>query len=89
MKPPLLRADMLCVRALSDGSATKDQQMRALAVIVNQLCQTNDASYAPTDRDTAFNEGRRDVGLKIRKIAEGKASKIFDIVEGRADERSD
>jgi hypothetical protein len=62
-------ADATAIRALRDGTATPDQQKRAVAYIVNTLAGTYDLSYRPTsDRDTAFAEGRRFVGLQVVKL---------------------
>lgn len=69
-KPPAYEdADAHAVKALRDGSATPDQQKRALAYIVNVLAGTYDMSYRPlSDRDTAFAEGKRFVGTQIVKF---------------------
>lgn len=67
--PDYLPADAHAIRALRDGTATPEQQKRALAYIVNTLCATYDLSYRPSsDRDTAFAEGRRFVGLQCVKL---------------------
>ena len=61
-------ADIAAIQALSRGDATADQQRRALDYIVNSLADTYGLSYRPTsDRDTAFAEGKRFVGLQIVK----------------------
>lgn len=69
-KPPAYEdADAHSIRALQAGTATADQQQRALAYIINTLAATYDLSYRPSsDRDTAFAEGRRFVGLQIVKF---------------------
>lgn len=52
------------------GRASEDQQRRAMTFIVHQLCGTYDLSYRPTsDRDTAFAEGKRFVGLQMVKFS--------------------
>lgn len=67
-------ADMHAIKALAKGGASAAQQQLALEFIVNRLCATNDQSFRPDDlggaRDTAFAEGKRFVGLQIRKIVE-------------------
>ena len=61
-------ADIMSVKALFDGKATADQQTRAMKWIVDSLCGTFDLSYRPdSDRDTAFAEGKRFVGLQLVK----------------------
>lgn len=62
--------DAYAVKAVMAGTASEGQQRRAMAFIVNQICGTYDLSYRPTsDRDTAFAEGKRFVGLQCVKFA--------------------
>lgn len=59
-------ADVGAIQALARGDATPDQQKIALDYIINNLAGTYDLSYRPgSDRDTAFAEGKRFVGLQI------------------------
>lgn len=61
-------ADITALQALASGTATAEQQKRALDWIIIQACSTYDMSYRPdSDRDTTFAEGRRFVGLQIVK----------------------
>ncbi len=61
-------ADLTAVKALAAGTADAQQQKRALDWILIQVCGTYEMSYRPeSDRDTAFAEGRRFVGLQIVK----------------------
>ena len=69
-------ADAAAIQALADGNATEGQQKRALDFIINNLSGTYDATYFPTDRDTAFAEGKRCVGLQIVKLIKIRLSKI-------------
>lgn len=63
--------DAYAVQAVMYGRASEDQQKRAMAFIVNQICGTYDLSYRPTsDRDSAFAEGKRFVGLQLVKFAQ-------------------
>lgn len=58
-------ADVAAIQALQRGEATPDQQKRALDYIIHSA-GTYDLSYRPSsDRDTAFAEGKRFVGLQI------------------------
>ena len=69
MPPDYEEADVHAIRALQSGTASVDQQQRALAYIINQLAGTYDLSYRPnSDHDTAFAEGKRFVGLEIVKF---------------------
>jgi len=60
------------IKALAEGKARPDQQINALNFILDDLARTYDLSFRPDeaggDRDTAFAEGRRFVGLQIRRI---------------------
>lgn len=67
--------DCAALQALSQGTATPEQQKAALAWFINTASRYYDASYRPGghegDRDTAFAEGRRFAGgqtVKMLKI---------------------
>ena len=61
-------ADIGAVQALARGEADSYQQTRALTWIVETVCGTYDLSFRPdSERETAFAEGRRFVGLNIVK----------------------
>ena len=72
--PPFLRCDydlpvVSAVQALSRGEATPEQQRAALNWIVNQAAATYGQSFQlEGDRETAFAEGRRFVGLTLVKL---------------------
>lgn len=62
-------ADINAFKGLQAGTATPEQQMRALKWIIENACATYELSYRPTsDRDTSFAEGRRFVGLQVVKL---------------------
>lgn len=62
-------ADAGALQALVRGDASEHQQQRAIDYIIRKLAGTYDLSYRPdSDRDTAFAEGRRFVGLQIVKL---------------------
>lgn len=57
------------IQAMARGDATPDQQQRATKWLIETACGAYDLSFRPSgDRDTAFAEGRRFVGLQIVKI---------------------
>ena len=60
------------IKALSEGKATEYQQKLAFQYIVEVLSGAFDLSFRPDElggeRDTAFAEGRRSVGLTLRRI---------------------
>lgn len=76
--------DAIAIQALARGSATAEQQKRALEWIIgsdhrnlsNSACGYYDISYRPGgeegSRDSAFAEGRRFVGAQIVKLMKVK-----------------
>lgn len=61
-------ADAAAIQALVRGDASHEQQRRAIDFIINGVACTYDLSYRPgSDRDTAFAEGKRFVGLQLVK----------------------
>jgi hypothetical protein len=62
-------ADVGAIQALHRGDASPEQARRALRFIIENLAGTYDLSYRPdSDRDTAFAEGKRYVGLQLVKM---------------------
>jgi hypothetical protein len=67
------KPDAAAIQALTRGEANADQQQRALRWIVEAAAQTYDRSFVPGSADeTAFLEGRRDVGRQIVKLTKIK-----------------
>ena len=64
------------VQALAHGTATPDQQRRALEWIVNSACGTYDEDYRSNDREHAFVSGRRNIGLQIVKLTKLNLGKL-------------
>lgn len=60
------------LKAMGKGTARPDQQIAALNFIIETLAGTYDLSFRPDDkggeRDSAFAEGRRFVGLQLRRV---------------------
>ena len=72
-KPPHVEtADAAALQALAKGTASADQQRRALDWIVLQAARTYDLAYRPGaaegERDTNFALGRQFVGMQIVKV---------------------
>ena len=66
---PYTDADLGAIQALARGEAEAHLQQRALTYIVENICKTYDLSYrSESERDTAFAEGKRFVGLQIVKL---------------------
>ena len=76
--PPLWeKADAGALQALARGEAAPHQQQRALKFLIESLAGTYDMTYRPeSDRDTAFAEGRRFVGLQVVKLLNLKLEKL-------------
>lgn len=64
------------IQALAHGTATPDQQRRALEWIVNHACGTYDSEYRSNDREHAYASGRRFVGLQIVKMTKLNLGKL-------------
>lgn len=65
-------ADVVAVQAVARGDASPDQQRRALDWVINTAAGAYEISYRSDrdggDRETAFAEGRRFVGLQVVKL---------------------
>ena len=61
-------ADMAAVQACYAGTATPEQQRRAIDWIILRAANTDELDYRTDSRDHAFTSGRRFVGAQIRKI---------------------
>ncbi|TCL70644.1 hypothetical protein [Rhizobium sp. BK251] len=68
-------------RALFDGKASDGQQKRAMEWLLFNACHIGTLSYAANERDSAFNEGERHIGLQIARMREPEALKL---IEGRS-----
>lgn len=68
--------DVAAIQALAFGTATPDQQRRALEWIVNSACGTYDSEYRSNDREHAYASGRRFVGLQIVKMTKLNLGKL-------------
>ena len=68
----LNKADAIAIKAMAEGEATADQQKRALEAIIYRIACCDDLSYRADDhggeRDGAFAEGKRYVGLQMKKL---------------------
>jgi hypothetical protein len=67
----------VAIQAVALGTADEDQQKRAIQTIVEGLCQTYELSFSPdSERDSAFAEGKRFVGLQIAKLTKLNYTKV-------------
>ena len=69
---PVDADDAYALKALQDGVASEFQQRRALNWFISKAAMTYDLSFRSDadggDRETAFAEGRRFVGLQAVKL---------------------
>lgn len=71
-------SDAAAIQALANGDATPEQQQRALRFIIEEVAATYQSTYSPgSDRDTAFAEGKRHVGLQLVKFIKLNLSTII------------
>ncbi|MDQ0475027.1 hypothetical protein [Labrys wisconsinensis] len=65
------RPEAAAIRAVAAGTATPEQQRLAVAAIGQKACLIDEISYVPggpdAERATVFAEGRRFVGMQIRR----------------------
>lgn len=74
-------ADVAAIKALSRGTATQDQQQRALQFIVHQVCGTYDEQFCPGEdgrRATDYALGKRRVGLYLVSLLHADIRKFRD-----------
>jgi hypothetical protein len=61
-------ADVAALQAVMAGTATEQQQQRAMGWIIYNACGTYELEYRTHERDHAFASGRRFVGLQLVKM---------------------
>jgi hypothetical protein len=70
--PKIDSADIFAVQALAKGIANEGQQQRAFDYILRVLCETDRMTFWPGAEDgrraTDFAEGKRWVGVQLRRI---------------------
>lgn len=70
--PPLADiVDVAAIKAMANGTATEDQQKRALHFILVEVCRVDDEPYCPGEdgnRNTAYALGKRRVGTYVRSL---------------------
>jgi hypothetical protein len=79
-------ADAHALRVLWGGTASPDQQRRALKWVIETCCGTYDMSFRPGGpegaRETDFAEGKRAVGNQIVKLINLNTAKMAGEKEG-------
>src|SRR5262249_17295119 len=70
--PRIEDADIFALQAIANGTANNAQQQRAYEYVVRTLCETDRMTFWPGGEDgkraTDFAEGKRWVGLQLRRI---------------------
>ncbi len=70
--PAIADRDVFAVQALANGIANEAQQRHAFDYIVRVLCETDRMTFWPGGEDgkraTDFAEGKRWVGVQLRRI---------------------
>ncbi len=70
--PRIEDADIFAIQAVANGTASDAQQQRAYRYVVRTLCETDRMTFWPGGEDgkraTDFAEGKRWVGLQLRRI---------------------
>jgi hypothetical protein len=69
--PRIADADIFALQAVAAGGANAAQQLRAWECVVRILCETDRMTFWPGEdgrRATDFAEGKRWVGLQLRRI---------------------
>jgi hypothetical protein len=75
------KAVLYAFRALFDGKANDGQQKRAMEWLIFNACHVGVLSFAASERESAFNEGERHIGLQIARMREPEALLL---IEGRS-----
>jgi len=70
--PQIEDADIFALQAVANGIANNAQQLRAYEYVVRTLCETDRMTFWPGGEDgkraTDFAEGKRWVGVQLRRI---------------------
>ena len=70
--PQIEDADIFALQAVAKGTANNTQQQRAYEYVVRTLCETDRMTFWPGGEDgkraTDFAEGKRWVGVQLRRI---------------------
>ncbi len=76
---PFELADAVAIKAVAEGKATSEQQIRALNWITNTAGRLNRMSFQPdSERASCFAEGRRFVGVQIRRLVRTQLNELRD-----------
>jgi hypothetical protein len=84
--PHIEDADIFALLAVANGIANNAQQARAYDYVVRVLCETDRMTFWPGGEDgkraTDFAEGKRWVGVQLRRIEKMRPDRRDEIAEG-------
>jgi len=90
VKPAAYDKEVLyAFRALFDGKANDGQQKRAMEWLLLNACHIGASSFAATDRETAFLEGQRSIGVQIARLREPEALALITPKRAKAEAKND
>ncbi len=78
----LAKPEAKAIQAVASGSATAEQQRLAIAVIREKICAEPQLSMSGNAELTAFHEGRRFVGVMIRRVIPADLSIFKEVKHG-------
>ncbi len=78
----LAKPEAKAVQAVATGSATPEQQRLFFAALRQKFCIEDGVSMASTPELTAFNEGRRFVGVMVGLTARTSLSVFPEVKHG-------
>lgn len=79
----ITKPEAASLRALATGTADATQQRLALACIRQKICFVDQSSFAgPDTHQSAFNEGKRAVGIEIRRVICAPLSEFQEVDHG-------
>lgn len=85
VKPAAYDQEVLyAFRALFEGKANDGQQKRAMEWLLLNACHIGMTSFAETDRETAFLEGQRSIGVQLARLREPEALALITPKEGQS-----
>lgn len=83
LPPPHDKTDISALKALRYGSASPEQQQRALAWIIECAARTYSSSFDPdSERASNFNEGARHVGKWVLNLCNARLDEKRDEEHG-------
>ena len=84
-------ADVSAVKGVAAGTASPEQQIRAMQYILVVLCAVDDMTFRPGGEDgrraSDFAEGQRFVGTQIKRLIHGRMDDLMDWVRNRVNRK--